>query len=83
MEESVYRTTIVAQWLKEEQTLLQENDSRKPIIQIPKVHTPYTPLIIELPVDIKRLVGCNLQLAHPLTGDCAVIQRGIEFIAPW
>lgn len=53
-------------------TFLQQNDPRKPIIQIPKVHTAYTPLIIQLPINIKRLIRPNLHLSHPLTRHSAL-----------
>jgi hypothetical protein len=48
-------------------TLLQQHHPREPIIQIPKIHTRHTPLVVQLPIHIERLVRANLHLPHPLT----------------
>jgi len=47
-------------------TLLQQHHPRKPIIQVPKVNAAGAPFVVELPVDIERLVGGHLHLPHPL-----------------
>lgn len=67
---------------RQQHTLLQKDNTRKPIIQIPEVNTPNTALIVQITVDIKRLVGRNLELPHPLTGHGSIIKRRIKFIAP-
>lgn len=63
-------------------TLLQENDARKPIIQIPEVDTSNTTLVVEFPVNIEGFVRRNLQPSHSFTWYCAIIERWVEFIAP-
>lgn len=80
-------------------TLLQQNNTRKPIIQIPEIHTTHAPLIIQLTIHIKRIIGLDLHLAHPLAGDStlsrslaaacanaartALIQWRVELVGPW
>ena len=63
-------------------TLLQENNARKPIIQIPEVDTSNTTLVVEFPVNIERFVRGNLQPSHSLARYCAIVERWVEFIAP-
>lgn len=66
-----------------QRTLLQKNNTRKPIIQVPEIHAPHPALIVQLAVHIKRLVCRDLELPHALAGNRPVVQRRIEFIAPW
>jgi hypothetical protein len=51
---------------QESRTFLQQHHARKPIIQIPEINTTDASLVIQLPIDIKRLVRSNLHLPHPL-----------------
>jgi hypothetical protein len=80
-------------------TFLQQHNPRKAIVQVPEVHRRHTALVVQLSVDIKRLIGLDLHLAHPLTGNsaltrtftatrtytasAALVQRGIKLVAPW
>lgn len=64
-------------------TLLQQDHTCEPIVQVPEVHTADAALIIELTVNIERLVRSHFKLAHTLTGHSAVLQGRVEFIAPW
>lgn len=79
-------------------TLLQQHNARKSIVQVPEVHRRHTALVVQLAVDVERLVGLDLHLAHPLAGDSALartftaacthpagtalVQRGVELVAP-
>lgn len=71
--------TPLRQW---KQTFFQQHNPREPIIQIPKVDTTNSALIVKFAVDVKRLIGRNLQLPHPLARDRAILDGRIEFIAP-
>lgn len=53
-----------------------------PIVQVPKVHTAHSPLVVELPVNVKCLIGRDLEFSHSLTRDGPVFKRRVEFIAP-
>lgn len=64
-------------------TLLQENNAGKSIIQVPKVDTSDSALVVQLAVNIKGFVRRNLELANLLTGNSSILQRGVKFIAPW
>lgn len=63
-------------------TFLQEDNARKPIIQIPEVNAAHAALIVQLPIHIEGLVGRNLELPHPLAGNRAILQWRIKLIAP-
>lgn len=52
------------------------------IIQIPKIHTAHPSLVVQLTVNIKRLIGSDLEFPHPLTRHRAIFERWVEFIAP-
>jgi hypothetical protein len=64
-------------------TLLKENNAGKSIVQIPKVNASDSALVVQLAVNIKGLVRCDLELAHLLAGNGAVLQWGVELVAPW
>lgn len=49
-------------------TLLQQHHPSKPIVQIPEIHRADASLIIQLPINIKRLIGLDFHLPHPLAG---------------
>ncbi len=49
-------------------TLLEQHHASKPIVQIPQVHRRHAPLIVQIPVHIKRLIRLDLHLPHPLPG---------------
>ncbi len=53
-------------------TLLQQHHPRKPIVQIPQIHRARAPLIVQIPVHIKRLIRLDLHAAHPLAGHRAL-----------
>ena len=83
---------------KKELTFLQQHNPRKPIVQIPEIHRAHSPLVVQLAIDIKRLVRFDLHLPHPLSGDGSLartfatgagnttgttfIERGVELVAP-
>lgn len=52
-------------------TLLQQNNPCKPVVQIPQIHRRHAAFIVQVPVDIKRLVGFHLHFAHALARDGA------------
>jgi hypothetical protein len=58
--------------VKRKRTLLQQDDAGEPIIEVPEVDTAHAPLVVQLPVDVKGLVGLDLHPAHPLAGDGAL-----------
>lgn len=79
-------------------TLLQQNYTGKPIIQIPEVNTADATFVVQLPVNIEGLVRLDLHLPDPLTRDRpftrALISTGtgtahapihgrIKLVAPW
>jgi hypothetical protein len=58
--------------MREKLTLLQQHNPRKPIIQIPKINTAHTPFIIQLPINIKRIIRTNLHLPQLITRNSAL-----------
>lgn len=93
---------VVSSWpgpAGQRRTLLEQNNAGKSIVQVPEVDTAHTALVVEIPVDVKRLVGLDLHLADTLardstlastlaatgtdTTDAALIQRRVELVAPW
>lgn len=37
----------------------------------------------QFPVDIKSLISAHLHLAHAIAADLGVLDRRVEFVAPW
>jgi hypothetical protein len=80
-------------------TLLHQDHPSKAIVRVPEVNRRDAALVIQLAVDIKRLIGLDLQLADAftrngtlastLTTTCAntarttFVKRGIKLVAPW
>lgn len=80
-------------------TLLHQYHASEPVIQVPQIDTAHASLVVQLSVDIKRLVGLDLHLAHPLvrngplagavvasradTANTALVQRRVKLVAPW
>jgi hypothetical protein len=53
-------------------TLLQQHNARKPVVQVPQKHRRHAALVVQIPVDVKGLVGLDLHLAHALAGHGAL-----------
>jgi hypothetical protein len=51
-------------------TFLQQHDSRKPIIQIPKIDTTNPAFIIKLAINVKSLIGAYFHFSYLLTRHC-------------
>lgn len=63
-------------------TFLQQHHSSEPVIQVPEVDTPYSAFVVQLPIDVERLVRCDLQFPHPLARDGSIFEWWIELVAP-
>lgn len=82
-----------------QRTFLNQHHARKAIVQVPEIDAAHTALVVQLPVNVKGLIGLDLHLAHPLVGDralagalaaagpdaahAALVQRRVELVAPW
>lgn len=82
-----------------QRTLLHQYHTSKAVIQVPQIDTAHTSLVVQLSVDVKRLIGFDLHLSHPLVGDgpfastvvasradaadAALVQRRVKLVAPW
>lgn len=82
-----------------QRTFLDQHDAGESVIQVPQVHAAHAPLVVQLPIDVKGLVGLDLHLADSLIGDgaftstlaasradtahAALVQRRVELVAPW
>src|SRR5438132_1675247 len=80
-------------------TFLEQHNPRKAVIQVPEIDRGNTALVVQVAVDVKRLVGLDLHLAHPLPGDGALagtlvsasadaadaglVKWRVELVAPW
>jgi hypothetical protein len=53
-------------------TLLQQHNAREPVVQVPQKHRRHAALVVQIPVDVKGLVGLDLHLAHALAGHGAL-----------
>lgn len=51
---------------KESYTLLQQHHTSKPIIQVPEINRAHPPLVVQLSVDIKRLIGLDFHFSYTL-----------------
>lgn len=79
-------------------TLLQQHNSCEAVVKVPEVHAAHAALVVELPVDIERLVGSDLHGPHPLAwhgtlagalaqaasgaADAALVEGRVELVGP-
>lgn len=63
-------------------TLLQAHHPCEPILEVPQIHRAHTPLIVQLPIHIKRLIRRDLHLPDALPRLLGVRERGLELAGP-
>lgn len=82
-----------------QRTLLHQDHASKAVIQVPQIDTAHASLVVQFSVNVKRLVGLDFHLAHPLVrngplagtvvapgadaADAALVQRRVKLVAPW
>lgn len=80
-------------------TFLQQNHTCEPIVQVPKVNTADAAFVVQVAVDVKRLVGLDFHLTDSLAWDgafacsfatsssdtagTALVQGRVELVGPW
>ena len=64
-------------------SLFYENDSGKPVIEIPQVHAGHSTLEVHLSVLVESVVGLDLELTQRLRWHGSVFEWGVVAVAPW